>query len=364
MDIFTAMVLLVILILVLNLLYWGLLFTRLAFYREKNIPDQLEETDRKPVQLILCVRNEGENLRRFLPLLMNQSHPDYRVLVIDDHSADDTPEILEEYRKRFPGLTVMTNVRHLGKKRSMQQAIEASDRPVLAFTDGDCQPVSNHWLNLITSRIDRGKSVVLGYAPFFRKSTGVNLFARFECVMTATQYFSYALAGIPYMGVGRNLSYTQSLFDQYGGFIDHLDKVSGDDDLFVNRAANRNNTAVQLDPRSFVYSAAPDSWRQFFRQKRRHISTSPRYRRFHQLLLGFFAATQLLFYLALPFTGFPMGLLLWFIRMLLIYPVAYRIFRKLDAPDLILFFPLLDILLALYYVVLSILAIFPPRNTW
>lgn len=358
------MVLYVIIFLIINMLYWLVLFTRLAFHRERKNEYSAGSKDKNAVQLVLCVRNEGNNLKTNLPILLNQDHPNYSVLVIDDLSDDDTSTILNELKEKCPHLSVKRNPIHLGKKRSLHQHLPMVEESILAFTDGDCQAVSSRWLSLMTRQLDDEKHIVLGYGPFFRRRTLANIFARFESVLTATQYFSYALAGIPYMGVGRNLVYKKEIFDREKGFSKHLDLASGDDDLLINQVANRKNTTIQIDPWSFMYSHAPISWRQFIRQKRRHLSTSPRYKTKHQFLLGLFALSQVLFYLGLPLIDFQTALLFWLLRYLLLYPVAFRIFRKLDAPDLILFFPFLDILLAMYYVVMSFLAIFPQRKSW
>src|SRR3546814_6078167 len=70
----------------------------------------------------------------------------------------------------------------------------------------------------------------------------LNAFIRYETFYTALNYLSFALSGMPYMGVGRNLSYKRSLFFRHKGFASHLHLRSGDDDLFVNRAASKENT--------------------------------------------------------------------------------------------------------------------------
>jgi hypothetical protein len=72
---------------------------------------------------------------------------------------------------------------------------------------------------------------------------------RFETVLTAVQYFSWAKSGLPYMGVGRNLAYKEEFFN-VNGFINHIQVRSGDDDLFINEAATATNTAIVYTPRA------------------------------------------------------------------------------------------------------------------
>ena len=102
----------------------------------------------------------------------------------------------------------------------------------------------------------------------------MNKYLQFDTLMIAVQYLSYAIAGIPYMGVGRNLAYRKSLFYKNKGFASHYGLLSGDDDLFVNETATRENTAVEFHPDSHTLSIPELSWKAWFTQKCRHMSTS------------------------------------------------------------------------------------------
>jgi biofilm PGA synthesis N-glycosyltransferase PgaC len=352
-----------IIVLAINLAYWVFLFSRLTFYRTpgySKAPSRANES----AEMIVCARNEAENIRTHLPYWLDQDTSSYGLTLIDDHSTDETKNILQEIQKDHPRLKVIHNASHLGKKRSLHRSIPLLEGDILIFTDADCQPGSKRWLDLMLSSFHKEVDLVLAYAPFHKEKTAINLFARFECVMTAIQYLSYALAGIPYMGVGRNLAYRKKIFEKVRGFSSHLEILSGDDDLFINEVATKENTAIQLDPDSFVYSAAPTGWGAFIRQKRRHISTSPKYRWKHKLLLTFFAMSHILFYFSLLFLGLETSVLLFLVRMLILLPLVYSILGKLKEKDLFWYFPLLDILLAIYYVVMAISPIFPNRNKW
>lgn len=353
-----------ILFLIVNLAYWLYFFTGLTGNHKKDEIKVSQPSVGQNVQLVLCIRNEAENLKKYLPKLINQDYPLLNILIINDQSTDDSTLVLHDYARQYPQLSTVTNEIHEGKKKSLQKVIPQIREDILVLTDGDCCPVSDQWVNLLVSPLFHGKEIVLGYGPFFKEKSFLNHFARFECVMTAMQYLSYAQKGIPYMGVGRNLSYRKELFDKVNGFTEHLDRVSGDDDLFINQVASKKNIAIQLDPESFIYSQAPTNWTSFFRQKRRHISSSPGYRWIHKILLAVFAGSHFLFYLSLPWLSPSIVFVLFLIRMLFIYPVSVLVFRKLKETNLLWFLPVLDIMLALYYVVMGIYSIFPNRNKW
>src|SRR5699024_7249847 len=101
---------------------------------------------------------------------------------------------------------------------------------------------------------------------------------------------------IPYMGVGRNLAYKKELFFRHKGFLTHINIPSGDDDLFINAAANRKNTRVVVDKEAITYSKPKQSWGAWYRQKTRHVSTGRHYKFKHRLLLGAFSLSLFLFY--------------------------------------------------------------------
>lgn len=350
--------------LTLNLFFWIFIFGSLSLYNEQKGKREQDDIEHGDILVAIAVRNEADNLRRNLPSILEQEGLDFRVLLIDDYSTDHTATAIEELAARYPNLVHFINKEHKGKKRSLHEQLMNVKADVLVFTDGDCSSTSPFWLRKMVEAKKDGKQIVLGYAPFTKEGGWLNRFARYECFLTAIQYLSYALKGLPYMGVGRNLVYDKKLFDQQNGFEKHLDLLSGDDDLFVNQASNAKNTTIQIDPASFIYSKAATDLKSFLHQKRRHISTAPKYKKIHQMLLGVFALSHFLFYVSLFFIDFRLGVLFWILRNILIMSVHYRTFKKLDAGDLWWYFPLLDILLNVYYVVLGILGIFPNRKKW
>jgi hypothetical protein len=215
------------------------------------------------------------------------------------------------------------------------------------------------------TRYDR----VLGYGPTTKTTGLLNLFARYETFLTAYQYMSFAYMKFPYMGVGRNLMYKKNLFDSINGYDKHENIASGDDDLFVKNAATSLNTAINLDQNSFMYSEAKSTFYSFLHQKSRHISTSVHYNFKHQILLTLFALSQISFWLSLSFGILFLGLSPWvLITIMVIKWVCQMFFHHkamsiLKENDLNKWFPLMDIMMFLYYIILPIVILFR-RNSW
>ncbi len=278
-----------------QLFYYLFVFGKFAFVKaQKSTPKKI------PISVIVCAKNEAENVIRFIPLLAEQNYPDYEIILIDDASSDTTLDVFEEFEKQYSNVRLVkveNNEAFWGnKKYALTLGIKASKKDYLLFTDADCYPASKDWITEMSSHFTLHKTIVLGYGPY-EKIAGsfLNKMIRFETMLTAVQYFSWSKMGYPYMGIGRNLAYKKEEFYNVNGFIDHMKIRSGDDDLFINQVAKKNNTAICFSPESFTYSQPKTSFKDWFTQKRRHVSTANFYKSFDQFQLALFYISQLLF---------------------------------------------------------------------
>ena len=185
-----------------QLFIWLYYFRRLAVFSKKENPISPSTSDEIPVSIVICARNEAENLKKNLPHILNQNYRSFEVLVVDDKSEDETRNILSKYKITYRNLRVITVVDKplgSGKKPALAQGIKAANHEILLFTDADCCPVSKEWLREMQKPIRGSMEIGLGFGPY-EKSTGfLNMFIRYEAFFTALQYFSFALAGHPYI---------------------------------------------------------------------------------------------------------------------------------------------------------------------
>lgn len=315
-----------------------------------------KEKSRKilPVSVIICAKNEAENLRNFLPKILSQDHPNFEVVVINDASLDETLEVIEQFQardERVQLVDVQNNEAFwANKKYALTLGIKKAKNPYLLLTDADCQPATEHWLSEMTSRFGEEKSIVLGYGGYFSQpKSALNKLIRFETLFSAIQYFSYARWGMPYMGVGRNLAYTSSEFYNQNGFATHLHIRAGDDDLFVNKAANAFNTALCSSRDGITRSVPKEDLKSWFFQKRRHVAIAKHYKKEHKFMLGLFYVSQLFFWLlffATLFTSFwQLALGFLALRFIIQGTVFYNSGKKLGENDLFWIFPFLELFL-------------------
>ncbi len=367
-DIYTQIIALFFVVsFVIQLIYY-LIFYRKIFINPKKlaIPAQ-EKPQKEPVSIIICAKDEAQNLKRFLPLVLKQKYPDYQVVVVNDCSEDNSQEILEEFEKKHDHLYI-TNIqkdpkfKH-GKKLALTIGIKAAKNEWLLLTDADCYPQSENWLATMQENFTKNTDVVLGYGGYIKKPGFLNKIIRYDTAFIAMQYFSFALSGFPYMGVGRNLAYRKSVFFKNKGFASHRHLQSGDDDLFVNKVARKKNTRIELRENSFTFSEPVSNFAGWIKQKRRHFSTSKYYKASHKILLSGEILSRFLFYITFFLL---LGLKFWMpivtgivlLRFIIQGFIWNKTTKQLKVRDLRVLWILFDILLPLLNFIASFTSIF------
>ncbi|RLD24406.1 MAG: hypothetical protein DRI70_08300 [Bacteroidetes bacterium] len=262
--------------LLIQLAYYFIVFLKLPLYK---IPKKRKTT--KGVSIVICAKNEEENLSLFLPKVLEQDYPEFEVVVVNDCSTDGTEQLLSELSVRYKHLrytSIPANEKFFhGKKLAVTIGLKSARFNRVLLTDADCYPVGNLWLQKMASNLTSEKKIVLGYGGYERKKGLLNTLIRYETVFTAIQYLSYAILGRPYMGVGRNLAYEKELFFSNKGFASHYHLSSGDDDLFINETAVKENTMVEISKESHTLSIPKTSFRTWVKQKKRHLSVGIHY---------------------------------------------------------------------------------------
>jgi cellulose synthase/poly-beta-1,6-N-acetylglucosamine synthase-like glycosyltransferase len=299
---------------------------------------EISVTKTQPVSIVICARNEEKNLMNNLPVIMEQDHPEFEVIVVNDSSWDDTGSILKAYSLRYSNLKVVSldeeKQNMQGKKFALTLGIKAAKHDIVLLTDADCVPQSSSWIKEMTKGLVDQHQIALGFSPYQKHEGWLNRVIRFDTIMIAVQYLGFARAGKPYMGVGRNLAYNKEIFFKVGGFKNHYSIASGDDDLFVNQVANARNTIIVTSPESQTISEPKKTWSDWFLQKRRHFTTAPFYKAEHKRMLAAWPITFLLmmagFIGSLIFqTGVLLVSALLFLRYVLQIAILHKVSKRL-----------------------------------
>lgn len=345
-----------------------LLFFITAFSRKQSVPGAKP----LPVSVIICAHDEEENLKELIPALLSQDHPEFEVIIVDDRSNDSTFDFLlaetaKDHRLRMVHVN-RTPPHANSKKYALTLGIKAARFEWLLLTDADCRPEGNSWISNMSNHFNDSTQFVLGYSPYLKTKGLLNAFVRFETLITAVQYLSFAILGNPYMGVGRNLAYRRSRFLEVKGFNNILGITGGDDDLYVNLYARKDNTSVCVERASQMHSKPMTTLGNFLRQKVRHLSVGRRYRFWHRLLLGGFVLS----WVGVWFVGVPMlffgdpyigtGLIIF--RIILVIITVHLAAKRLGQDFELWLIPLLDFIYAFYYLVTGLRTLVTKEIRW
>jgi glycosyltransferase involved in cell wall biosynthesis len=349
-----------------------------AYYLKliKHPKQVLLEQNWQAVSIIVCARSEFQNLQTLIPALLALDYPEFEVIIVDDASWDGSTRYLEELQKTEPRLKAVfitedMKKQYVGKKLALSLGLKAAKNEIILLCDADCLPASNQWIKYMVQAYHTNPNIeiVLGYSPFNKSPNFINLVARMENTYTGLSYFSYALNGDPYMGVGRNLSYKRALFFKNKGFASHLHIAPGDDDLFINEVANNSNTAICCHPDAFVMTNAKLSFGEWFQQKKRHNFAGKYYKKSHQLKLGFFAFSHAMLWFALFSNLIFLNSFGWALSMLGLYwlikwPLMFYGFKKLKQTGLVVWLPIFDFLYLIYNVGFGFITLFGKQRKW
>lgn len=346
---------------VVQLTYMLFVFGRLAFFHKRTSSEKLSDS-LEGVTVLVAARDELENLQKQLPVLMNQDYPNFEVLYVNDRSRDDSEDWLREQEGTYPNLKTV-HVRYTpdhvtSKKYALTLGIKVASHDVILLTDADCVPVSDQWIRRMTAPVrSKNKTFALGHGAYLEQPGLLNKLIQFETLLTALYYISFGLWRAPIMGVGRNLCYRRSFFMEKKAFKGLWHLVGGDDDLFVNKYADKDNTAVVIHPESITVSMPKTSFRDFLIQKKRHFQAGKYYRLKDKLKLGIYTFTHLVFWvsglalLATQRAWEPIALIfgLVLLRAIVQYAILRNAKMKLEGMGKVLWTMFFDFMYLIYF---------------
>lgn len=349
------------------------LFAVWMLWASGGTKQSLAASSTEPLSIIICAHNEAEQLKKNLPSVLQQSHPNFEVIVVNDASDDESASILQEFVVHYPHLVVINispkQERLLpGKKWALSQGLAAAKNEHLLLCDADCIPASQHWASMMSASLQLPKQIVAGYGAYHRRRGMLNTFIRWETMHTFLQYSSYTKVGWPYMAVGRNLACTKSVLLSAQSHPMWSSMPSGDDDLLIRLEGRRNNVLVKAEPDSFTFSEAKPTFKDWLRQKQRHLSTGKLYKKHIQFLLSLYGFSHgLMWLLALLIWMGGLGYLIssmFMLRCMLVWCLWAITADNLKEKKLILYLPFCDIAWAFYNLILSPYIFYKTKKQW
>ena len=364
LDNFTCIVLaFFVLATIIQFSYYLFVYLRVVWRKGKRNTSHENEIP-PPVSVIICARNEEENLVMNLASVLEQDYPSFEVIVVNDCSEDETEQVLAEFKQKYPHLrsTIIKKDGSFrnGKKFAATVGIKAAQHEWLLFTDADCRPESSKWITSMSSRFVDKKDIVLGYGGYLSQKGLLNKWIRYDTCFTALQYFGFAKLRKAYMGVGRNLAYRKSLFFANNGFAAHAHTLSDGDDLFVNQAATKQNVAVVYAEEAHTRSAPQNTFRDWIWKKSKHITTGKYYKSGQMFWLSLEPISRALmwasFCVLMVFCPFWQHVLAAFlVRMIIFMSVIGAAAKKLNEPGILWYSIFFDLVIPFVYLYVFLL---------
>jgi len=318
------------------------------------------------VSVIVAARNEALNIKRTIDDLVAQDYPKSltEIIFIDDHSTDNTAEIVNSYANRGVKLIKLNEDQALNsyKKKAIQTAIGICTGDLIITTDADCR-MASHWLSTIVNFYqEKDCKMISSPVAYFEEKSFFERLQSLEFLYLIGLGASTIGNKQPSTCNGANLAYEKSTFYEVGGFQGIDDLASGDDELLLHKIAAKYPEKIGFlkHREAIVYTHAKENLSSFIQQRKRWASKSTRYKNKAIIVLGVFVWIFNLSILANFITGLflPAFLSITFyqliVKMILETLFLWDVTGFAKKRSLLILIPVLNVLHVLYMVYIGI----------
>ncbi|MCP1995686.1 glycosyltransferase [Flavobacterium sp. HSC-61S13] len=354
-------------IVLIQIIYYISVFGPITFRQaQKCTPKRI------PISVLICVKNQFEPLKKLLPLLINQSYPDFEIVLINNASTDDSLELMKDCASQFPFVKIVDVVNNEAfwgnKKYALTLGIKAAKNEYLLFIEPDSYPDSPQWIMNLSAQFTLHKTIVIGHARIEPKAKSwTNKLFRFQNTLQTLHVFSWTLMGKPFLGNGRNLAYKKDEFFSVNGYIEHMSLPYGEDSLFINQVAHGKNTTICDAPMGFTTTAVKNNFKSWTSAVSFQNKTLALLGFGDQLKIRFFNFTQitLLISAALLFSfqfEWMIVLAILLFRYLIVWIYMSKACKKFNEKDISYWFPALEFIHTFTQCVIYISHLFSPKK--
>ena len=247
--------------------------------KDNKIKDKRE----KEVSILIAARNESENIEKLLQSLYNQSFSKdkFEVIIVDDHSDDDTLNISEDFRKSHPDMNLkLLKATGSGKKQAISQALHKAENELVMVTDADCE-LPEHWIeSMVGYFVQNNLKMLLGPILLSPANTLFEKLQVLEHLSLIACTAGSAAIGMPVMCNGANMMYDRNAAIDVEKYRKDLKIASGDDmflmEQFIKHYGSKSIGFI-LDNQAIVKTSAMPNLKAFFRQRTRWTSKTKAY---------------------------------------------------------------------------------------
>ena len=263
-------------------------WNKTLFFDAETTPTQQESAQDKP-SVVICCRNEAHHLPALIDALKSQSCKSYELIWVNDHSTDQTQEVLEKSLIHFTDAKIIQSTVP-GKKQAQRAGILAAKGEFIITTDADCVPASTWIETMVNFQSQQQADLIIAPVKFYR---GKSLFTRIQQLEFATLVGSgmgAAGAGMPVFCNAANMAFTKQAWLDSAGDL-HEEVLSGDDVFLLHSIKKRKGkVAVLKSMQAMVVTGYQKTLQSFCRQRLRWASKTPEYKDVDTIVIGLIVA--------------------------------------------------------------------------
>ena len=328
------------------------IFGRIASFRLMN---KKQIRDKEPgISVVVSLFAEDANyLDSSLTSLLTQDYSEFEVVVVYVGNSDDFFADIKSLKRLYPHLTPVhidySPHYPVSTKIALNVGIKSAKYDFVITTSSDATPLSERWLSLLAKGFMYG-DIVLGYSGIAPQSGFANFIFREYQFNDSIAWLSSAIRNRTYCASRNALGFKKSLYFDVRGF-NHLNMNVGENDLFVQQIATRDNVSVVLSPRATCTERTWGSWSWWW-QRTKLLHTTHRYypkgamaaSTAELLIRSLFFASVITALVLMPWEFVVAALIVALLRYFIVMFVAIRNARRLGESGLIALHFIYDII--------------------
>lgn len=246
----------------------------------------ITKSEKLKISIVIAVRNEELTIGNCVDSILNQNynHDFFEIIIVDDHSTDNTIEVIRSLSEKFKNVRFYQLTNTFSKKEAIKHGVKHANQDVIATTDADCMLPLN-WLNYIANKFNGETSFLFGPVMLEDKTSFLNIFQQLDFFAMQGLTFGTSYYNQPVMCNAANMSFKK---ENYIVLCDKLEnKTPSGDDVFLLDQFKQNKQVISafLNKNFIAQTKAEEKFKDFVNQRVRWASKSKLYK--DNLLLFF-----------------------------------------------------------------------------
>ena len=333
-------------IVLLNIIFF-IIYGRFGFSKNES----LQSTSEPPISVLVYCKNQAESLKEFIPKLINQNYSNYEIVIVSNHSYDDTIEVFESFEENHDHIKLVdveNNEAFWGsKKYALTLGVRKAKNNFLLFTSPEVEIIDENWIKSHAFHFANGVENIFGYTNKVKAKGLSSLIIRFCNFMSSLNQIGLGSIIKPFKTNEYNFGYTKELFFENNGYTNQVLVPKENNNLLLSKNITTKNSRYIVNNESMVFSKTI-KFKDWFYKKRKNYIAQKKYPFSVKLILFLFFTTEILFWTTAITGGILFKHPFWFIvigiRFLIVGIILGKCAFKLKDKNLLYFFPFLELI--------------------